>query len=541
VVRTVFRNGVVFDGLRYRGDGMVVVEDGRIVLVGEPDASPPAERVVDLAGGLVSPGFVDAHVHAVQGGVERRQCDLSGAEGREHYLRLVREYAAAHPEVPWIRGGGWSMAAFEGGTAPAADLDAVVPDRPVYLLNRDHHGAWVNTRALEMAGVDAATPDPPDGHLDRDADGNPTGTLHEGAMTVVGALLPAADPQETYAGLLEAQRHLHSLGVTGWQDAILGDYAGITDPAPAYLRAAETGDLTADVVGALWWDRDGGVEQVAELVERRARLTHGRLRATSVKIMYDGIAENFTAAMLGPYLDPAGHPTGKAGRSFLEPAALSEAVAALVAENFQVHVHAIGDRAVREALDAFAAADRRADLRHHIAHLQVVHPEDVPRFAALGVAANMQALWACLDDQMVDLTLPFLDEERAAWQYPFGDLHRTGARLCAGSDWPVSSPDPLAAIHVAVNRTAYGEPGRAGSEPFLPGQALDLATAWAAYTSGSARINGRDRVDGAGLLRPGATADLVVLDRDPFTGARDEIGAARVVSTWVDGSPVFEA
>ncbi len=167
----------------------------------------------------------------------------------------------------------------------------------------------------------------------------------------------------------------------------------------------------------------------------------------------------------------------------------------------------------------------------------MIHPDDVSRFAALGVAANAQALWAYADEQMTELTLPFLGAERGTWQYPFGDLHRAGARLVMGSDWPVSSPDPIQAMHVAVNRTSYGEDG----EPFLPEQALDLETAFAAYTSGSAWVNRRDEVDGGGVLAPGAAADVVVLDRDPFAGPAGEIGATRVVSTWIDGEVVHEA
>jgi predicted amidohydrolase YtcJ len=261
-------------------------------------------------------------------------------------------------------------------------------------------------------------------------------------------------------------------------------------------------------------------------------MTGGRFRATTVKIMQDGVAENGTAAMLTPYLDRCGHPTDNSGHSFLEAGALREAVVALDAAGFQVHVHAIGDRGVREALDAFEGTDPAR--RHHIAHLQVVHPDDVRRFAGLGVAANLQMLWACLDDQMADLTVPFLGPERAVWQYPFGDLLRSGARLVAGSDWPVSTPDPLQAIQVAVTRV---EP-RSDREPFLPEQELPLEAAFAAYTSGSAWANHRDD---AGVLRPGAVADLVVLDRDPFAGPADEIGAARVRSTWIDGEPVHTA
>ncbi|HQR25712.1 MAG TPA: amidohydrolase [Nocardioides sp.] len=537
--RVVLRGGTVFDGYRYLGAGAVVVEDGRIRGVERAEPDTAGALVVDLAGGLVAPGFVDAHVHAVQGGLERIRCDLSGLRTREDYLAAIAAYAAEHPDLPWILGGGWAMAAFPGGAPLAADLDAVVADRPVFLPNRDHHGAWVNSRALELAGLDdAATPDPSDGYLERDPAGRPSGTLHEGAMALVARHLPATGPEEYYRALMAGQAHLHSLGVTGWQDAILGDYAGMDDPSPTYLRAARSGELTASVVGALWWDRRRGEEQIPELVRRRAELTHGRLRATSVKIMQDGVAENGTAALGAPYLDRCGHPTTNTGHSFVEAAALRRYVAALAAEGFQVHVHAIGDRGVREALDAFEHARTAVgsgDLRHHVAHLQLVHPDDVARFAALEVTANMQALWACLDDQMVELTVPFLGDERAAWQYPFGDLHRAGARLAAGSDWPVSTPDPLAAIHVAVNRTAYGEEGPAAHVPFLPEQALDLATAFAAYTSGSARVNHRDD---AGVLAPGAVADLVVLDRDPFAGPVEEIGAARVVSTWVDGRPV---
>jgi predicted amidohydrolase YtcJ len=531
---TLFTGGSLFDGQRYLGAGDVLVDSGRILAVG-PDLSG-GDEVVDLRGGLLAPGFVDAHVHAVQGGLERTRCDLTEGSGRDDYLRLVREYADAHPDAEWVLGGGWAMSAFPGGTPTAADLDAVVPDRPVFLPNRDHHGAWVNSRALEVAGLDRHTADPADGRIERDADGAPSGTLHEGAMALVARHAPDTTEDEYYAGLLEGQRYLHSVGVTGWQDAIVGDYAGMDDPGPTYLRAAREGDLSAYVVGALWWDRSRGEEQLADLVERRERYTHGQFRATSVKIMQDGVAENYTAALVEPYLDRCGHATANRGHSFVEADALRRYVARLDAEGFQVHVHAIGDRGAREALDAFRGTDPAR--RHHVAHLQLVDPDDVPRFGALGVAANLQMLWACYDEQMVELTLPFIGEERARWQYPFGDLERHGARLVAGSDWPVSTPHPLEAIHVAVNRTAYGEEGRAGTERFLPEQAIALESAFAAYTSGSAWINHRDD---AGVLREGAVADLVVLDRDPFAGSADEIGATQVVSTWIDGTAVHRS
>ncbi|MBA2953409.1 amidohydrolase family protein [Nocardioides sp. MAH-18] len=515
----ILRAAGAFDGYHHRGPTEITVEDGRITAVG------PATGPVDVP--FLSPGFTDAHVHPVQGGLERLRCDLSEGGTRDGYLAAIRSYADAHRDAAWILGGGWAMPAFPGGTPTAADLDAVTGGRPAYLPNRDHHGAWVNSRALEIAGIDEHTPDPFDGRIERDADGRPTGTLHEGATSLVTRFLPRTTDTDYYRALLEGQSYLHSLGVTSWQDAIVGAYSGMDDPASTYESAAARGDLVSHVVGALWWERGRGVEQVADLVARREAMTGGRFRATTVKIMQDGVAENGTAAMLAPYLDRSGHPTGNHGHSFLTAEAIRDAVQALDAEGFQVHVHAIGDRGVREALDAFEGTDPTR--RHHVAHLQLVHPDDVRRFAGLGVAANLQMLWACLDDQMVDLTLPVLGEERSRWQYPFGDLHRAGARLVAGSDWPVSTPDPLQAIEVGVTRRDP-ESDRAA---FLPDQALTREQAWAAYTSGSAWVNHRDD---AGVLRPGAVADLVVLDRDPFAESD-----ARVVSTWIDGTSVYTA
>jgi predicted amidohydrolase YtcJ len=538
-VDALFVNGSVFDGRRHRPGLSVAVRSGRVAAVGADlrELRGPRTEVVDLAGGLLVPGFVDAHIHPVQGGLERARCDLSPASGREAYLRTIVAYADAHPEVEWILGGGWHQPDFPGGAPTAAELDTVVRDRPAFLVNADHHGAWVNSRALTLAGIDARTPDPADGRIERTPDGSPTGTLHEGAMDLVGRLVPPTTQVEQVAALLDAQAYLHSLGITGWQDAILGDYANLSDATPSYVELAREGRLTARVVGALWWQRDRGAEQIPELVELREALRYPRFSAGSVKIMQDGVAENFTAGMLEPYFDGCGCRTDNAGLSFVDPVALRQHVTLLDAAGFQVHMHAIGDRAVREALDAFEAARTENggnDLRHHIAHLQVIHPDDIGRFAALGITANLQALWAVYEPQMIDLTIPFLGPERTAWQYPFGELARSGAALAAGSDWPVSSPDPLAAVHVAVNRRA---PGDAAYDAFLPEQALDLATALAAYTSGSARVN---HADDSGRIAVGSLADLAVLDRDPFAGPPEEIASARVCATYVEGQRVFD-
>ncbi|KJY29057.1 amidohydrolase [Streptomyces sp. NRRL S-495] len=538
----VFSRGPVHtgDAARTRATGLAVT-GGRITAVGHDevrDLIGPDTEVVDLTGKLLLPGFQDAHIHAVFGGTELAVCDLTGTVGVADYLERIRAYADANPDQEWITGSGWSMESFEGGLPTRQLLDSVVPDRPVYLTNRDHHGAWANTRALELAGVDRDTPDPADGRIEREADGTPSGVLQEGATGLVARLVPPITAADRLEGLLRAQRLLHSLGITGWQDALLGEFNGQPDPSDAYLTAARSGALTARVNGALWWERERGAEQIAELVERRAASAHGRFRAGSVKIMQDGIAENFTAAMTSPYLDGCGCATANSGLSFVDPLALREYVTELDALDFQVHFHALGDRAVREALDAVEAAraaNGRRDTRHHLAHLQVVHPDDLPRFARLGAIANIQPLWAAHEPQMDELTIPFLGPERASWQYPFGALLRAGATLAAGSDWPVSSPDPLAGLHVAVNRR---EPEAEDDRVFLPEQRLDLASAIAAYTAGTAHVNGHDD---AGVLAPGLLADLVVLDRDILTGPPEEIASARVLRTYVGGELVHAA
>ena len=538
----------------------VAVVGGRIAAIGDSrdaeirDLIGPGTNVVDLRGRALLPGFQDAHVHPAFAGITMIGCNLMGAASLAEALARIDAYAKRHPEREWIAGSGWRMEWFPGGTPDRQALDKVTGGRPAYLSNRDGHGAWANTRALELAGVDARTPDPPDGRIERQPDGSPQGTLHEGAANLVGNLLPDLTVEERLAGLLLAQQHLHDRGITAWQDAIVGDYLGSSDPLSVYLAAAASGQLTARVEGALWWDRGRGGEQLPDILARRERGRAPRFRANTVKIMQDGVAENFTAGMLEPYRDPTGCHDHGSGLSYVDPAALRDYVTELDAAGFQVHLHAIGDRAVREALDAIEAARlangpensqhgnsqhgnrEHRDNRHHVAHLQVVHPDDVPRFAALGVTANMQGLWAAHEPQMDQLTIPFIGPERTARQYVFGDLLRSGARLAAGSDWAVSSANPMRAIHVAVNRSLQGATG-ADAEPFLPSQSLELAEALAAYTIGSAYVNHLD--DDTGTIECGKLADLVVLDRDPFAGPKSEIGSTGVLATYVQGEPVY--
>lgn len=541
--------------------GAVAVAGDEVLFLGSDEEVRelvgPRTRVVDLRGRLVLPAFGDAHVHPVSGGLESLLCDLTGLRGRQAYLDTIAAYAEGLPPDAWVLGGGWSMESFPGGLPEAADLDAAAGGRPVFLPNRDHHSAWVSSAALAMAGIDARTPDPTGGRVERRADGSPTGALHEDAMRLVAALVPRPGPDELLRALIAGQARLHAVGITHFQDACVGEAEelGVPDTFDTYMRAAAEGALTSHVVGALWWDRHRGVEQLDGLLTRRETARRvgegaaavapgaGSFRASAVKIMVDGVCETFTAAMSSPYLDADGAVSTHRGDLFIDPDALSEAVRDAAGEGFQVHFHAIGDRAVHVALNALGGlpAAERATGRHHLSHLQFIEPRDLPRFAELGAVANFQPLWACHEPQMDELTIPFVGPERAEWQYSIGSLSRLGARVAFGSDWPVSSPDPIQEIHVAVNRTLSSREGRPGAAettvPFRPAEGLPLQEALLAFSSGVAYVDHEE--DRVGVLAPARRADLVVLDQDLLAVPPAEIGDTSVVMTVAGGEVVF--
>lgn len=520
-----------------RWAGALAIRGRHIVAAGtEADARGligPRTQIVELEGGLVVPGFQDAHVHLLHGGLAEARCDLHDLSGRVEYARAISDYASDNPDAEWILGSGWSMDAFPGGTPGRNELDAVVPDRPAFIVNRDGHGAWVNSRALERAGIDATTADPPDGRIEREDGGAPSGTLHEGAMRLVQDLVPAAAVGELVEALARAQSRLHALGVTAWNEASVE-----RDDLDAYAKLSTDGRLTGRARLSLLWERGRGEEQLDDLIEARERARAAGLDAGNVKIFLDGVAENFTASLLEPYLDASGAPTNNRGLRMIEPEALQHHVTLVDAAGFDVHFHAIGDRAVRDALDAVEAAVRAngmRDARHHIAHIQLIDPVDIPRFRALRVVANAQPFWACNEPQMRDLTVPFLGSERAQLQYPFGALRRAGASLAFGSDWPVTTPDPLLEMQVAITRVPPDEPDL---EPLLPKERLDLPAALDAFTIGAAYVNRLDRQTGS--IEAGKLADIAVLDRDLFALDAGDIGDARVVLTVVDGQPVYD-
>lgn len=512
----------------------VAVRGDRIVAVGTEDEV--RERVGGttevLTGACIVPGFQDSHIHAAFAGRIRLNVNLDDLHDRQAYLDRIAAFARANPDTPWIVGGGWYNPIFGDHGPHRRDLDAVVPDRPVFLMNTDTHAAWVNTKALELAGITADTPDPWDGYYVRDPDGSLTGCLQEGAAYTFWARhVPRDSVDDWGAAIAEAQRYLHALGITGYQDAWVEE-----DLLRAYRAVDDAGELTMRVVTSLWWDRHQGMKQIDGLVERRAWGAGGNVHTNTIKLMLDGCPETCTASMLAPFEGRFGELHGR-GIQFVEAETLTEAAVRLDALGFQLHQHALGDRAVRSALDAVAAA-REAngmnDARHHVAHLQLPDPADVARMRDLGVIANIQPYWACPDEMTETLTKPRVGE-RASRLYPVGDLVRSGAVLAFGSDWPVSTPDPWREIEVAVTRQVVGEPD---GEVLHPAQRIDLATAVAAFTGGSAYLN---HDDDAGSIHEGARADLVVLDRNPFAGDVHEIHTTRTVATLASGRVVYRA
>ncbi|MFP3914553.1 MAG: amidohydrolase [Actinomycetota bacterium] len=522
--RTVFLNGKVFvaDAARSWARAVAVVGD-RIAAVGdEADVMAFAREadVVDLEGRALLPGFTDGHVHPRHGGAKQLGCNLLDVDGPEQARQAIAAHAADLAPEAWVRGGGWSQDWFERACPSAASLEGLVGDRPVFLTNRDGHGAWVNSAALRLAGVTADTPDPEDGRIERLGDGSPQGTLHEGAMRLVGRVMPPETEEEVEAALVRGQEHLLADGITGWFDAWVDE-----ETHRAYRALSRRGELAGSVVGALWWDRESGTEQLDRLLTWREEGTD-LYRPIAVKLMLDGVVENHTASLLEPY-----DGVGGTGVDMIDPRELKEIVEILDREGFQCHFHAIGDAAVRSALDAVEQAraiNGWSGMRHSISHLQLIHPLDVPRFHRLGVAADIQPFWACMDGYQEELTRPFLGPKRSVRQYPFRSLVEAGVTLVGGSDWPVSTADVMSQVHVAATRLPVG---RGGMDPLGPEERIDPVTALAAFTAGSAWHNHEEAT--RGTVAAGNLADLVVLDHDPF--AEGTFGEASIEQVMARG------
>jgi predicted amidohydrolase YtcJ len=536
----VLRGGAVYtlDAVRTWAESIAIRGD-EIVYVGSDTGAErfvgSATKVVDLRGAMVLPGFQDAHVHPISSGIELSTLNLNEFDTPQEYVEKIAAYAAENPDLPWLVGGGWTITAFPNAIPHGSLINAVVPDRPVAISSADGHSLWANSKALEMAGITRDTPDPPGGRIDRDPDtGEAVGALQESATELVTRVAPPITDEQAEAGLRRALQILNALGITSFQEA---DVSVTGKEAYRYLNAYraldERGELSARVITSLYWDPTEGDEQISRLLEARADYTGGRRRATTVKIFQDGVIENHTAALLEPYIGGA---SGR-GMHMVDPETLKSIVTRLDREGFQVHFHAIGDGAIRACLDAVETArlaNGTSDGRHHISHIELFDPDDIPRFRALDVVANFQPAWAYADPSITKLTVPFIGAERARWIYPIGSMLRSGAVVVFGSDWSVSTPNPLEEIQVAVTRqgTSGGE-----WEVFLPEERIDLHDALAAFTINAAYVNHQE--DRTGSIEVGKLADLVVLDRNLFEVEPSAISDARVVLTLLGGEPVY--
>ncbi|MBL7828008.1 MAG: amidohydrolase [Saprospiraceae bacterium] len=514
----------------------LAVKGDRIVFAGARQEAEkylgPHTQVVDLHGKTVLPGFTDAHVHPVAGGLAFLECDLADITTPDTILERLRIFARQHPEKSWVRGENFWLPAIENGNPHKNLLDAICPDRPMYVSSADGHSVWVNSKALALAGITAQTPDPANGRIERDPKtGEPTGTLREDAITLVSQHIPPYTNDERLQALRKALRMANSLGLTNLVEA-----SADADLANTYLALSNSGELTAHVSISLYCDiskGSAGAREVIALNEKLRKLATPDVRFDQVKLFMDGVVEGKTAAMLNPYQHE--HNDGIAN---CPPDTARVVVAMLDKAGLQVHVHAIGDRGIRQTLDAFEHAAKengKRDSRHHIAHLHVIHPDDIARFAALGVTANFQALWATLEDTyMTDMNFPFLGPERSEWQYPVGSVARSGARLAFGSDWPVSTMNPFYAAQVAVTRRG---PDSLARSPWTPQHLIDLGSVLDGYTRGGAWLSFLENE--SGVLEAGKLADLIVLDQDVFKCSNFQLYQTKVMMTIFRGKTVW--
>jgi len=496
---------------------------------------------INLNGKMLLPGFQDSHVHPVTSALNSYMCSLFGLPGVDAYLERIRECVDKYSDAEWIHGAGWSHRYFPEGNKPTKHmLDIIVADVPLTLTSYDGHSLWANSKALQMAGVDSDTEDVSFGEVVRfDDSREPTGLMLEGpAQELVMSAKPPYTAEQVYDALLYVQHYLNSLGVTSVQDAIVEiDNDGLYGVFPAYERAARSGDLTLRVVGALYWNPAKGLEQIAEFKQARSR-SIGRFHAGSVKIWQDGVMHTHTSRLLDDYKDMP----GQKGMTMIPTEQLNELVAALDAEGFQIHFHADGDGAVRECLDAIEyaiTANEPRDRRHHIAHIELIDPADIVRFRQLGVVANVQPMWSTSKAYISDLIDVKIGKERSRWLEVNKSFLEEGVTVVYGSDWYVTSPDPMDLIEAAVTRIRPSLPleVKVESEPILPYENVGVADAIASYTINGAYVNHQDTTTGS--IEVGKLADLVVLDGNLFDVPAVRISEVKVLLTFLDGELVF--
>jgi predicted amidohydrolase YtcJ len=518
----------------------VAITGGVIVGVGDEAALSPfitATNTTRVAG-LITPGLIDAHVHPLGAGRQEQGCSLQGqatVDALRARIRACHDKSADKTTI--LFGRGWNLSLFKNANPNRALLDEIVGDRPAYFRGEDGHSGWANSAMLQKANITKDTPNPENGVIERAADGTPSGTLREDAIELVEKLLPEPTLADDTAALTWAMEQLAAHGITSIMDAGLDDKRLAAYAALASARADKVG-LPVDVVGCIVVDPNDGVEGVLDADELRNQFANiPRLQVRCAKIFLDGVLEGETAALLAPYENHADH-THKGALATTQEK-LTAMVLALETRGYQVHMHVIGDAAARAALDAFATARATGGprgLRHTLAHLQLVDAKDHPRFAQLDVTVNAQSYWAYPDTYIVDINTPQVGQARVDAMYPWGSLARAGARVVGGSDWPVSTVNPLDAIETMVRRQ---DPAKGAGPVLGKNEELTLDAALAAYTANGAYLLRREA--DLGVIKVGAQADVVVYDKNLTAMEAVDLNAAHVVLTLKAGAPVFTA
>ena len=534
---SVLLNGVVYtvDADRSQAEALAI-RDGRILAIGSNEDIEtmvgPDTRVIDLDGGMALPGFHDAHVHPTMGGYALAGCNLESERSIQGILDAVEACHRQNPEG-WLEGHAFDLALFGQDGASRSLLDGISTERPIVLWASDGHNAWVNTLAVELAGITAETRDPDLGVIEREADGRPSGTLRETAQEIVRQVMPRPTHEGNVEALARGIAHLNANGITSFIDAWVGE-----EDYLSYQALEQADRLHARVVTSLVYE-SGFAKHSGDDFERvlgsRTQYQSDRINHDSIKLFLDGVLEGETAALVEPYL---GMHQWR-GDLILDESQLDEAVTRFDAMGLQVHMHAIGDRAVRAGLDAIEAAGKAngpSDNRHHISHLQLIHIDDIDRFGELATAANFQAMWAYPDDWILELNLPVLGQERVQGMYPIASVARSGGKIVGGSDWNVSSASPLEAIETAMRRQ---DPNAEDGPVLNESERVGLAAMIEAYTINGAWLMHHEHITGS--LEPGKRADITVLDRDLFQVPVGEISEVNIVRTILEGETVYTA
>ena len=510
------------------GDKVLAVGDGAQIDAYRGNTT----RIIDAGGHLILPGFTDSHIHFMEGSLGLTRVDLNGATSVAEIQKRVKTYADAHPSELWIQGMGWTYPTFKPTGLPDKKiLDAVVAERPVFLIAFDGHSSWANSKALAMAGIDRNTPDPPNGKIVRDENGEATGALQEAAGDLVGNKAPKPTRAERLDALRKGVHQANKVGLVRVHSA-----GGDFEYLDLYNELRNRGELTLRFYISYFLDPPGLTPEAIALIESaRRQYDDDWISGGVVKTMLDGVVEAHTAAMLAPYTDD---PT-QSGKLFWDPDKYKQAVAELDKRGIQIFTHAIGDKAVRLALDAYenaAAVNHTKDVRHRVEHIETISAQDIDRFGKLGVIASMQPLHSYPDDDTLGIWARNIGPERATRAWVWRTIEQKGGALAFGSDWPVVTLNPWPGVQTALTRqTEDGNPPGG----FVPQQRLNLEDTIRAYTLGAAFAGRREKTEGS--LEVGKLADLIVLDRDLFRIEPSEIGKTEVLLTMVGGKVVYES